>query len=134
MWLHSQDTYYPGDIAAQLVHTKPEVNFEVVNGYPNPLTLDNLNALNDQGGTSVYLTSNDDVTTNPAWLNGIKPDDAGSTVGGKTAAVIVNDRGNGEVDVFYMYFYTNNWGGLLLGQNVNNHVGVGIPRRKRFRT
>lgn len=127
MWLHSQDTYNPGDIGAQLVHTKPEVNFEVVNDYPTPLTLDNLNALNDLGGTSVYLTSNDDVTTNPAWLNGIKPDGTGSTVGGKTATVIVNDRGNGQVDVFYMYFYTNNWGGLLFGQNVNNHVGVGTP-------
>jgi len=113
------------------VHTKPEVNFTVVNGYPTPLTLDNLDALNNEGGKGVYLTSDDDVTTHPAWLNGVKPDSSGNTLGAKSLAVIVNDRGNGEVDAFYMYFYPYNWGGVLLGQNVDDHVGVSISSMKR---
>lgn len=125
--MYSGETYFPGDIGAQLVHTKPEVNFAVVNGYPNPLTLDNLDSLNALGGKSIYLTSNDDVTTRPAWLNGIKPNGVGKTDGAISATVIVNDRGNGDVDAFYMYFYPNNWGGIVFGQKVNNHVGVSLP-------
>lgn len=103
-----------------------------MNGYPTPLTLDNLDALNSEGGTSVYLTSDDDVTTHPAWLNGVKPDSTGKTDGATSLAVIVNDRGNGEVDAFYMYFYTYNWGGVLLEQNVDDHVGVSKrPRQSK---
>ena len=124
MWLYSGETYFPSDIAAQLDHTKPEVNFTVLDGYPSPLTLNNLDALNSEGGKSIYLTSDNDVTTHPAWLNGVKPDGSGKTNGATSLAVIVNDRGDGEVDVFYMYFYAYNWGGVLLGQNVDDHVGV----------
>lgn len=124
--MYSGETYFPGDIGAQLEHTKPEVNFNVVNGYPTPLTLNNLDLLNNEGGKSVYLTSDDDVTTHPAWLNGVKPDGTGNTTGAKSLAVIVNDRGNGEVDAFYMYFYPYNWGGMIFGQNVDDHVGVSI--------
>lgn len=97
-----------------------------MNGYPTPLTLNNLDLLNNEGGKGVYLTSDDDVTTHPAWLNGVKPDSTGNTTGAKSLAVIVNDRGNGEVDAFYMYFYPYNWGGIIFGQNVDDHVGVSI--------
>lgn len=124
VWLHSTETYFPSDIASQLDHTQPEVNFAVVNGYPTPLTLNNLDALNSEGGKSIYLTSKDDVTTNPSWLNGAKPDGSGKTNGATSLAVIVNDRGNGRVDAFYMYFYAYNWGGRVLGQDVGDHVGV----------
>ena len=130
VWLYSGETYFPSDIATQLVHTKPEVNFTVVDGYPTPLTLNNLDSLNSEGGKSVYLTSDDDVTTNPAWLKGVKPDGSGKTNGATSLAVIVNDRGNGEVDAFYMYFYAYNWGGVLLGQNVDDHVGVSFTEGK----
>jgi len=60
----------------------------------------------------VWLTSNDDVTQNPDWIKGVRPDSSGKTEG-KTAAVVVNDKGNGNVDAFYFYFYTYNWGGLV---------------------
>jgi hypothetical protein len=54
-------------------------------------------------GNDVYLTSNDDVTKNPEWIKGSKPDANGKTNNAITAAVIVNDKGNGNVDAFYMY-------------------------------
>lgn len=83
--------------------------------HDSPLDLNNLEKL----GNDVYLTSNDDITTNPDWIKGVKPDSNGKTEG-ITAAVIVNDKGNGNVDAFYMYFYTYNWGGLVLGWNALN--------------
>ena len=124
MWLESQEKYFPSDIGAQLQHTKPENNFKVVANAPNPLTLDNLDQLNANDGANVYLTSVDDITKNPAWLTGVKPDSTGKTPGATSCAVIVNDHGNNVVDVFYMYFYAFNWGGRLLGFDVDDHVGV----------
>lgn len=98
-------------------------------GAPAPLNTSNLNALNGLGGTNVYLTSKDDVTTKPSWLQGNAPDSKGKTAG-TTAAVITYDHGDGTVDAFYMYFYSYNWGGIVripvfnipLG-NYGNHVG-----------
>ncbi|KAI4104591.1 MAG: hypothetical protein L6R37_003195 [Teloschistes peruensis] len=123
VWLHPEDPYFPSDIGAQLLHTKPEIKFSPVDGAPAPLTLDNLDGLNANNGANVYLTSNDDVTTAPAWIKGVKPDDSHKTEGAISCAIIVNDRGNGNVDAFYMYFYAYNWGGTLLGQDVDEHVG-----------
>lgn len=123
MWIQSQDPYFPSDIGAQVQHTKPEVNFTAVSNVPSPLTLDNLDSLNASGGANVYLTSVDDITTNPAWLNGVKPDASGKTDGAVSTAIIVNDHGSGHVDAFYMYFYAFNFGPPVLGQNVGNHVG-----------
>ncbi|KAI9819243.1 MAG: hypothetical protein M1827_007399 [Pycnora praestabilis] len=123
VWLQSTDTYFPSDLAAQLVNTKPEVNFVQVAGAPSPLTLNNLDSLNNLGGGNVYLTSLVDITTNPAWLNGVAPDANGKTVGAVSCAIIVNDHGGGEVDVFYMYFYAYNQGNDILGQELGDHVG-----------
>lgn len=86
----------PSDLNTHISHTTPKVNFNGV-AAPNPLDLNSLNQL----GGDVYLTSNDDITTNPDWLKGVRPDGNGKTEG-ITAAVIVNDKGNGNVDAFYM--------------------------------
>jgi hypothetical protein len=77
---------------------------------PNPLNLSNVNHL----GSEVFLTSKNDVTQDPEWIKGTKPDGRGKTNNAITAAVIVNDKGNGNVDAFYMYFYAYNYGGELL--------------------
>lgn len=123
-YLYSVDAYRPSDIGAQLVNSQPEVNFTVVSDAPSPLTLDNLNELNNYGdnGESVYLTSNDDVETNPAWLLGVTPDSNGKTDGAVSCAVVVNDHGGGLVDVFYLYFYAFDFGGIYFGFNIGNHV------------
>lgn len=124
-YLYSGEHYFPSDIGAQLTNTQPEVNFTVISDAPNLLTLDNLNDLNNYGNNSeyVYLTSKDNVTTNPPWLFGVTPNKGGKTVGAKSCAVIVNDHGSGLVDVFYFYFYAFNFGGIYFGFNIGNHVG-----------
>jgi hypothetical protein len=112
----------PTDIKVFLDNTTPKVNFNEVSGPSKPLTEDNVNQL----GADVYLTSNDDVTKTPTWIKGTKPDSSGKTNDAITTAVIVNDKGNGNVDAFYMYFYAYNYGGEVLGWsalNFGNHVG-----------
>jgi len=111
VYLHSQDAYYPTDIQTFLNHTTPRVEFNEVSGPSKPLTTSNL----DQMGSDVWLTSNDDVTKDPTWIKGTKPNAQGKTEGATTAAIIVNDKGNGNVDAFYMYFYAYNYGGEVLG-------------------
>ncbi|KAL8971158.1 MAG: hypothetical protein Q9183_001181 [Haloplaca sp. 2 TL-2023] len=133
VWLQSQDPYFPSDIGAQLVNTKAQVDFAAVSGAPDPLTLDNLASLNALGGENVYLTSIDDVTKNPAWLKGVKPDGNGKTNGARSCAIIVNDRGSGNVDAYYMYFYAFNQGNRVLGREIGWHVGDWEHNMIRFK-
>ena len=117
--LHSKDPYRPSSIAAQLANTTPKFNFIPV-PIPNaPLTLDNLDQLNTIGGKDIYLTSNDDITTNPKWLEGEKD----WTNGEKSGAIVVVDKGEGVVDAFYFYFFAFNWGGVVLEKQLGDHVG-----------
>ncbi|PTB65739.1 hypothetical protein BBK36DRAFT_1202546 [Trichoderma citrinoviride] len=79
--LDQNEIFFPSDIAQQLVHTVPEVNFTRVDRSAH-LTLDNLNGLNKFGNTSVFLTSKDDVTDlarEPSWVHGVKPNGRGET-------------------------------------------------------
>lgn len=82
------------------------MDWKVVDGAPSPLTLDNLDKLNDLGNTSVYLTSGEgiDADPTPSWFYG-----AAITAEGKSedvsSSIIVNDHGDGTVDAFYFYFY-----------------------------
>lgn len=111
VYLHSEDPYFPTDLKVFLDNTTPQANFTEVIGPSRPLTLENVN----QMGSDVFLTSNDDVTKNPQWIQGTRPDNVGKTNGAVTATIIVNDKGNGNVDAFYMYFYAYNYGGEVLG-------------------
>lgn len=126
VYLSSKDAYRPASPAATLVNTRPQIAHQDV-AFPNsPLTLANLRQLNNvgaKGGADVYLASSADITTNPAWLNGIQPAVDGSTSDEKTCAVIVVEKGNSIVDAFYMYFWAFNWGGVVLGNQLGDHVG-----------
>jgi len=72
----------------------------------------------------VSLSSKSDLGKSPKYLHGKRPHlktlDMGKR---KSSVVIVNDRGNGEVDAFYMYFYTFNQGPMVLGHELGDHLG-----------
>ena len=125
LYLDTQETHFPSDLATHLTHVTAESNFTAVSGAPSPLTLDNLNTLNNLGGTNVYLTAKEGVNANPqpAWFNGVVPDSTGKTQGATSCAIIVADKGNGEVDVFYFYFYSFDQGNKVLGIEFGDHVG-----------
>lgn len=133
VYLYSADPYRPSDIGNQLIHTQPQLNYTLITNAPNPLTLDNLNALNSLGGNFTYLTSRDNVTANPSWLRGVIPDSSGKTEGAVSSAIIVNDHGNGLVDAFYFYFYAFNQGGWYFGLQIGDHVGDWEHNMIRFK-
>ncbi|KAH7386257.1 hypothetical protein BKA64DRAFT_696772 [Cadophora sp. MPI-SDFR-AT-0126] len=125
VWLHEEEAFFPSDIYAQVTNTHPNINLTTIEDPPSPLTLENLDILNAYGnsGRDVYLTSNLDVTTEPVWLTGIVPDSTGETREITSSAIIVNDRGSGKVDAFYMYFYAYNQGNTVLFQELGDHIG-----------
>lgn len=84
--------------------------------------LDSLNSHRDSG-RNIYLTSNIDITTRPTWLIGSAPDTSRKAGDTKSCAIIINDRGHGRVDVFYMYFYAYNLGTTVFFQELGDHVG-----------
>lgn len=107
VWLHSQETYMPSDIQQQVDHTRPNINWTIIEGVQSPLNLNNLDTLNSMGNTSVYLTSLEGIEANPepAWFRGIRPDSQGRIGNGTGSVIVIADRGNGTVDAFYFYFY-----------------------------
>lgn len=125
VWLDEAERYFPSDIYAQVKNTDPSINYTQIPNLPHPLTLDNLSALNEYGrhGLNVFLTSSVDVETSPFWLEGIVPNSSGKSVGARSCAIIINRRGQGQVDAFYMYFYAYNLGNTVLGQELGDHIG-----------
>ncbi|KAB8236892.1 uncharacterized protein BDW43DRAFT_297914 [Aspergillus alliaceus] len=107
VWLHSQDVYLPSDIGEQLLHTAPTVDWKPIEGASSPVTLNNLDQLNNHGNTSVYLTSKEgiDADPQPAWFGGVKPNAEGRTQNAVSSTIIVRDHGDGTLDAFYFYFY-----------------------------
>lgn len=89
------------------MHTTPKVDWNPVQGAPNPLTLDNLDDLNELGNTSVYLTSHEgtDANPQPEWFSGTAPNEKGETVDTVSSCVILVDQSNGMLDAFYFYFF-----------------------------
>ncbi|OJJ34138.1 hypothetical protein ASPWEDRAFT_52428 [Aspergillus wentii DTO 134E9] len=125
VWLHSEESYQPSDIGQQLVHTTPMVNWTSTKDAPSPMTLDNLDKLNNLGNTSVYLTSKEgiDADPQPAWFHGTTPDEKGQTNNAVSCAIITRDHANGTLDAFYFYFYAYNEGNTVLGMEFGNHIG-----------
>ncbi|KAK6342276.1 hypothetical protein TWF730_001752 [Orbilia blumenaviensis] len=125
VYLHSDDEYRPSNIRSMLRNTQPRVNFLPISGGPLPVTLDNIDQLNNFGGDSVYLTSIKDVATDieQAWLKGVTPDASGLTDGAISAAIIINEKDANTTDVFYFYFYNFNSGPPVWNIKFGDHVG-----------
>ncbi|KAJ4399185.1 hypothetical protein N0V91_009642 [Didymella pomorum] len=86
------------------------------------IDLGTLNLLNEtcKDGEKIYLTSRDDIASDPQWLKGVEDLRAGNA---HTGAIIVVEKEQGVVDVFYFVFWAYNYGGEVLGKNLGNHVG-----------
>ncbi|KAK3064087.1 hypothetical protein LTS18_010213 [Coniosporium uncinatum] len=121
VYLFAGDPYRPTDLTVHLQNTQPETNYTAVSGYPSPLTLSNL----DQVPAGAFLTLTTDITTTPTYLLGNTPDSSGRISSAIPATIIVAPKANATVDVFYLYFYSYNWGGIvnILNRNFGNHVG-----------
>ncbi|KIW07489.1 hypothetical protein, variant [Verruconis gallopava] len=136
VYMDPTEKYMPADLATHLAHCTPMGNNRAaLANLPSPLTLDNLdllNAFSSDKGKSVYLTSNDDFTKNPPWILGTTPDANGKTENAISSVVIVADKGNGLVDAFYFYFNSFDDGGIVLDQNLGNHVGDWEHNMVRF--
>jgi hypothetical protein len=104
-YLYSGEGYFPSDITTHLANVIPEVNF-VSAGAKGSVTVDNLNTYN----SSVYLTSADDTSTNPAWLVSAygKPNSSGYSAA--PGLIIAVEKNSTTTDVFYFYFYSYNYG------------------------
>lgn len=69
--LYSGEQFWPGDIAEHLYHTTPMLNYTPIQAQWDHPTLEDLNGLNQwEGGRHVFLTSDDDPTSRPPWLEG----------------------------------------------------------------
>lgn len=114
-YLQSGEAWFPSDVSTHLKHMSVESNFVNVS---TTVSLATLNTF----PSSDYLTSYDNVETNPAWLTSGygKPNAKGYSA---APATIIAVEKNGFVDVFYFYFYSYNHGSLVLGSRVDNHVG-----------
>lgn len=121
MYLHSEETFFPGPIADQLAHTRPQINFTNIAGQlPADLNLNDLSLLNAHGGENIALTSRDDFTRLPAWLHGTKPDQSGRVAGQPSSAILTRALGNGTLFAFYMFFYPFNYVPIQIGLHVGD--------------
>lgn len=107
-------------------------DFSAITNGPSSLSLNTLSQLDTVPGNcsyaqfdscDVYLTSKTNVSTNPSWLYGVPPSSTYKTTGATSAAIIMHDHGDGTVDAYYMYFYAFNYGDVVLGQVLGDHVG-----------
>lgn len=101
IYLHSQEAYFPADLATHVANTIPYTNFTATN-YADNLNNLGLGAINSY---DTYLTVGSDKVINdkPQFLYGQKPDASGKT---EQLPIIVVDKGNGLVDAFYFTFYS----------------------------
>lgn len=104
-YLHSEDRTFPSDVTVHLNHTIPEVDYEAI-GSTSFLTIDTLNNY----PSDAYLTSEDNVADNPAWLLSDygMPDSTGHSAA--PGLIIAAEKNSTTTDVFYFYFYSYNWG------------------------
>lgn len=96
--LHTEEKYFPANIAEHLMHVEPQVNRTAI---ASAVDFDTIGSL----GSDVFLTSKDNVDNKTAaWFNGNAPDPTGYT--SSPGTIIVVPKANGTVDAFYFSFYS----------------------------
>ena len=110
-------------------NTVPWIDYEPLNNRPRPLTLENMDFVNN---AFYYLSVADPAQEpRPDWYYSTygKPDSTGFS-GGNVTVIAVNKTEAiepGAVDVFYFLFYSFNDGNDVGGQTYGNHVCIVQP-------
>lgn len=115
-YLHSDEQYWPTDVAVHLPKVIPEVDFKPVGWSPTLQTLSNF-------ASNVYLTATDDVVAHDTEFFRSTVGKPVDTVSTAPATIIAVEKSGGIIDAFYFYFYSFNFGGIFLGRRFGNHVG-----------
>jgi len=100
LFLHSEESWWPSDIATHLEHCFPDDDTIPVK---SKARLETLHELSPQ----VFLASNNHKKISPEWMLGEKLDGSGYT---KAPATIILVDKIDHVDVFYFYFFSYNKG------------------------
>lgn len=108
-YLYSGETWWPSDVATHMEHVTPEVEYVAVESNVTLETLDEL-------ASDVFLTSNDNVEDNPAWLLSTDNTPDSSGYSSAPATIIVVEKDDGIVDAFYFYFYSYNHGATFVAR------------------
>ncbi|KAF9647656.1 hypothetical protein BDM02DRAFT_3156054 [Thelephora ganbajun] len=121
-YLHTDEQYWPSDVAIHLLKVIPEVDFKPVGGSPTLQTLSTF-------ANNVDLTAIDDVLAHDTefFRSTVgKPVDGVSIA---PATIIVVEKPGGITDAFYFYFYGFNLGNAVLGLRFAHHGRFvnGIP-------
>ena len=125
--LYSKEQWWPSDVAVHLTHVMPEVNFSVI---APSVTFQNISSLS----SDVCLTSKDDVSKSPAWLNSVVGmPDANGVSSAPTTIVLVNKPG-GILDAFFFYFYSYDHGGKVSLTEIILSIDRHLPWLSRFWT
>jgi len=101
IYLHSQEAYFPADLATHIANTVPYLNFTATDYADNISNLGS-GAINT-GDTYLTVGSDKVINNKPQFLYGQKPDATGTTA---QMPIVVVDKGNGLVDAFYFTFYS----------------------------
>ncbi|OAG44917.1 hypothetical protein AYO21_00879 [Fonsecaea monophora] len=129
LFLDPMEAFFPSSIALQVANSHPE-DFEGQNICPPaPLTLSNLDSLNQfsNNGRNVSLTSDQGIRALPPWFHGVKPNPDGSLPCNTTASAVVTvEKPDDVLDAFFFFFYAYNRGDWIFGLPVlelGDHVG-----------
>lgn len=96
-YLYSDESWWPADVANHLTHVVPKVDQDVI---ASSVDFNSIGSL----PIDSYLSSRDDIESQPSWMFGVQPDSSGYT--SAPATIIVVNKPGGIIDAFYFYFYS----------------------------